>query len=105
MGKGMLIFGRGGLREYNKPRNNAFYVKFPGGFIGVYSSTDGPVLFVNDGQYFFTDPTWSVSAQRRADVKEVSLIGSQGILIFEYSFVALESLGVWSKVQFDATSG
>ncbi len=85
-----------------KPRNKAFYVKFPGGFVGVYSSVEGPVLFVNEGKSLFTDPSWAVSVHRQAGVNEVSFIGlAQGTLVFEYPVVELDPLDPWSEEQFD----
>jgi hypothetical protein len=88
--------------DQKKTRNKAFYVRFPDGFIGVYSSLEGPVLFVNDDKKLFNDPTWSVSVKKRAEVNEVSFGGlSNEALVFEYPVVELDLLNPWSEEPFD----
>lgn len=85
-----------------RPRNKAFYVGFSGGFIGVYSSVEGPVLFVNRGKYLFTDWSWDVSIKKMAGVNEAEFTGlGQCALIIEYLPVELDSLDPWSEEQFD----
>lgn len=86
----------------NKPRNKAFYVKFHGDFIGVYSSIHGPVLFVNANKHLFTDPSWSVSVQKKGGQNEVAFVGlGQGLEAFEYPVVELDPLDPWSEDLFD----
>jgi hypothetical protein len=85
-----------------KPRNKAFYVRFSGGFMGVYSSSKGPVLFVNDRKFFFTDWTWSLSIQKKAGVNKVDFTGlTHDVLMIEYLPVELDPLDPWSEEQFD----
>ena len=87
-----------------KPRNKAFYVRFPDGFIGVYSSVHGPVLFVNSSKYLFIDSSWSVSVQKKGALNEVKFAGlDQGSrsFQFEYAAVELDPLDPWSEEQFD----
>ncbi|WP_141676586.1 hypothetical protein [Pseudomonas bananamidigenes] len=84
------------------PRNKAFYVRFPGGFMGVYSSPEGPVFFVNDHKMLFSDPAWRVSVHKKMDVNEVFFAGlTKGDLAFEYSVVELDPLDPWSEEEFD----
>lgn len=86
----------------NKPRAKAFYVKVPGGFAGVYSSSQGPVAFVNGEKRLFTDPAWSVSVQKMGVTNKVSLTGlSREPMTFEYPTVKLDPLDPWSEEEFD----
>lgn len=86
----------------NEPRSKAFYVGFCDGFIGVYSSVEGPVLFINDCKYLFADPSWNIRVQKNLGVNEVSFVGlDQSSLVFEYSAVELDPLDPWSEEQFD----
>jgi hypothetical protein len=91
-----------GVAGMNKPRAKAFYVKFPGGFAGVYSSPQGPVAFVNGEKRLFIDPAWSVWVQKVEGVNKVSLAGlSREPMTFEYPAVELDPLDPWSEEEFD----
>jgi len=86
----------------NEPRSKAFYIRFAGGVVGVYSSSQGPVAFVNSEKRLFTDPGWSVSVQRMGATNEVSFTGlGDEISTFEYPTVKLDPLDPWSEEDFD----
>lgn len=85
-----------------RPRDKAFYVGVPDGYIGVYSSKNGPVLFINNDQYLFVDPIWKVSVKEGLVNNEVwfsNLMAHD--LHFEYKKVELDPLDPWSEKQFD----
>jgi hypothetical protein len=85
-----------------RPRNKAFYVRFPDGFIGVYSSDQGPVLFVNANKFLFTDPSWSVSVRKKGTQNEVKFVDLFPVpQAFECPAVELDPLDPWSEEQFD----
>lgn len=84
------------------PRSKAFYVKFPGGYIGAYASMGGPMLFLNNEKYNFKDSSWGVSVRKGGKVNEACFYGfSQGDFSFEYPVVELDPLDPWSEEQFD----
>ena len=56
-------------------RRKAFYVTFPGGYIGAFSSPAGPMLFVNGEQYAFRDPSWSVRVEMKGDARRAVFDG------------------------------
>jgi hypothetical protein len=88
--------------EHKPAQDKAFYVKFPGGFIGVYSSMNGPILFINGSKYPFTDPSWKVVVQKNARINEVRFTGpEQKNLTFAYPAVELDPMDPWSEESFD----
>lgn len=85
-----------------QPRDKAFYVEIPHGYIGVFSSINGPVLFIDRDKYLFSDPSWRVSVRKGPENNEVwfsNLIGAD--LHFKYKKVELDVLDPWSEEQFD----
>lgn len=83
-------------------RNRALYVRFPQGFIGVYSSPAGPVLFVNNSKHVFSDWSWNVSVQKGDGFNTFSLIGlTADPLVFDYPEVELCPMDPWSEEVFD----
>lgn len=85
-----------------RPKSPAAYLRFPDGFIGVYPSPAGPVLFVNDQKYLFTDPSWQVSVAKFGTMNEVTFTGfAGGDLNFRYPAVELDPLDPWSEEEFD----
>lgn len=94
-----IIEEESGQRE---PRNKALYASFAGGFAGVYSSIEGPVLFVNRSKILFSDPSWSVSVKKNGDTNKVKFSGlNSSVLEFEYPAVKLDAMDPWSEEQFD----
>ncbi|HZV64532.1 MAG TPA: hypothetical protein VFG03_06455 [Telluria sp.] len=82
--------------------SEAAYVTFPDGYIGVYSSKDGPVLFVNNKKYLFTDQSWKISVREGSVNNKVRLSAlNQSDIEFEYSKPVLDVLDPWSEKQFD----
>lgn len=86
----------------HKPRNKAFYIKCSVGYIGVYSSPQGPVLFLNDQKFLFTDAAWTVSVQKNGATNRASFTGlGQAPLAFDYPATELDPSDPWSEEQFD----
>jgi hypothetical protein len=85
-----------------KPRNKAFYTACAAGFIGVYSSSRGPVLFINERKFLFADAAWSVSVQKGGATNRVTFTGlEQEPLTFDVPVTELDPLDPWSEEQFD----
>src|SRR4051812_29889730 len=64
--------------EQQTLRKKAFYVKVPEGFIGVHSSPNGPVLFINEKKFPFSDLRWSVSVMEGERTNVAKLTGLDG---------------------------
>lgn len=80
-----------------RPKSPASYLKFAGGFIGVYPSLARPVFFVNDRKYLFTDPSWHISVAKYGPENEVTFTGLvDGDIAFRYPAAELDPFNPWS---------
>ena len=68
-----------------KPRKKASYVKHKDTFIGVFASTQGPVLFINQKLFFFTDQSWVVKLNKQANGNQFTLL-QNGQKLFEADY-------------------
>jgi hypothetical protein len=88
--------------DRHTPREKAFYVNVPNGYMGVYSSKDGPVLFLNNEKYRFSDKSWQVSVHEDVACNEVHFSNLSGKDIsFKYEKVILDELDPWSQKEVD----
>jgi hypothetical protein len=86
----------------HKLRDKAFYTHCSVGYVGVYSSPQGPILFINDRQFPFTDAAWNITVQRKKAVNQVTFTGiNEGPLTFDHPLVEPDPLDPWSEVAFD----
>lgn len=87
---------------HQKLEDKACYVSFAGCFFGVYSSVDGPVMFVNDEKYLFADKCWAVLVRPGKQMNTVVFSGlKSGIFSFDYPPVKLDPLDPWLEEEFD----
>lgn len=42
----------------------AFYINTPYGFMGAYASPQGPIFFINNEKYLFSDRTWEITVNK-----------------------------------------
>jgi hypothetical protein len=83
-------------------RRKAFYQAFAGGFIGAFASPAGPILFINADQYAFTDPSWSVRVEKRADVRRAVFDGLRTQpLVVDYTAFQADPADAWADDTLD----
>jgi hypothetical protein len=86
----------------DRPNCFASYLGFPGGFLGTYPSPAGPIFFVNNQKYLFTDPSWHISVAKYGPENEVTFTGLiDGKLVFRYPAVELDPINPWSDEEHD----
>lgn len=80
----------------NEPRYRASYETYNGGFIGVMSSEKGPVFFINNKTYLFTDPSWKPLLQKHNDYNEFIIIqNDKEILKIQYTPPIIDDWDPW----------
>lgn len=88
--------------ERKMPYRKSFYTRFVDGYIGVYSSLQGPVLFVNNKKYLFKDESWGICVKKKNAENKVIFSGLDGEdLVFDSPLVPVDNLNPWSEEGFD----
>jgi hypothetical protein len=101
--------GRTSFQEADRPPEikdrdleRGFYVNVPGGFVGVVSSPDGPVLFINNDKYLLDPDVITITTEDKGDERAVSITRA-GSLLFTHQYKKLVfGYDVWSSEE-DAT--
>lgn len=84
----------------DKLRKKGCYVRHGDDFLGVIGTRNGPVLFVNDTIYPFSDSSWTPSIEKKGTFNQF-LIKENGneVLRLNYSPSEVDELDPWSDEQ------
>ncbi len=84
------------------PYTKSFYTDFTKGYMGVYSSKQGPTLFINNDKYLFTDPSWNITIKRNGKSRHICFSGlREQDLAFEAQAFPTDECDPWSEEEFD----